>query len=151
VVPHDTHLQIGALIFDGMDQMDLTGPFEVLSRVPNSTYQIYAKTDAPVRDLNGLRLIPNATLAAAPPLDVLHVPGGLGQEALMEWITRTRSVFDSGASEAVVSGDHRAAGGDGPTDRHSFRHLCPDMIRLAKTEGILAIRPKYLALHCLPS
>ena len=38
----------------------------------------------PVRDLKGLRLTPDATLAEAPPLDVLHVPGGFGQEALME-------------------------------------------------------------------
>jgi cyclohexyl-isocyanide hydratase len=29
-------------------------------------------------------LIPDAALAAAPQLDVLHVPGGFGQEALME-------------------------------------------------------------------
>jgi cyclohexyl-isocyanide hydratase len=71
-------------MFDGMDQIDLTGPFEVLSRVPNSTYQTYAKTVSPVRDLHGLRLIPDATLGEAPPLDVLHVPGGFGQEALME-------------------------------------------------------------------
>jgi cyclohexyl-isocyanide hydratase len=84
VIPIDTHLQIGALMFEGIDQIDLTGPFEVLSRLPNSTYKIYAKTDAPIRDLNGLRLIPDSTLAAAPRLDVLHVPGGFGQEALME-------------------------------------------------------------------
>jgi cyclohexyl-isocyanide hydratase len=84
VIPDDTHLLIGSLIFDGMDQIDLTGPFEVLSRLPNSTYQNYALTSSPVRDLNGLRLIPDATLAAAPPLDILHVPGGPGQEALME-------------------------------------------------------------------
>jgi cyclohexyl-isocyanide hydratase len=71
-------------MFDGMDQINLTGPFEVLSRVPNSTYQTYAKTVSPVRDLHGLRLIPDATLGEAPPLDVLHVPGGFGQEALME-------------------------------------------------------------------
>jgi cyclohexyl-isocyanide hydratase len=84
VTPLDTHLLIGSLMFDGMDQIDLTGPFEVLSRVPNSTYRTYAKTVLPVRDLHGLRLIPDATLGQAPPLDVLHVPGGSGQEALME-------------------------------------------------------------------
>jgi hypothetical protein len=84
MIPDDTHPLIGSLMFEGMDQIDLTGPFEALSRVPNSTYQIYAKTGAPVRDLNGLRLIPGAALAAAPRLDVLHVPGGFGQEALME-------------------------------------------------------------------
>ncbi len=84
MIPHDTHLQIGSLLFEGVDQIDLTGPFEVLSRIPNSTYRIYGKTPEPVRDLKGLRLVPDAALADAPPLDVLHVPGGFGQEALME-------------------------------------------------------------------
>jgi cyclohexyl-isocyanide hydratase len=37
-----------------------------------------------VRDARGLRLTPDATLAEAPKLDLLHVPGGFGQEALME-------------------------------------------------------------------
>ncbi|MBE7247416.1 MAG: DJ-1/PfpI family protein, partial [Actinomycetospora chiangmaiensis] len=31
----------------------------------------------------GLRILPDATLAEAPRLDVLHIPGGQGQEALM--------------------------------------------------------------------
>jgi cyclohexyl-isocyanide hydratase len=84
MIPHDVHLQIGSLLFEGLDQIDLTGPFEVLSRIPNSTYRIYAKTSDPVRDIAGLRLTPDAGLADAPPLDVLHVPGGFGQEALME-------------------------------------------------------------------
>ncbi len=84
MIAHDVHLRIGSLLFEGVDQIDLTGPFEVLSRIPNSTYRIYAKTIEPVRDLKGLRLTPDATLAEAPPLDVLHVPGGFGQEALME-------------------------------------------------------------------
>jgi cyclohexyl-isocyanide hydratase len=84
MIPHAVHLHIGSLLFEGVDQIDLTGPFEVLSRIPNSTYRIYGKTAALVRDLKGLRLTPDATLADAPPLDVLHVPGGFGQEALME-------------------------------------------------------------------
>ena len=84
MIPHDTHLQIGSLLFEGLDQIDLTGPFEGLSRIPNSTYRVYGKTAEPVRDVKGLRLTPDATLAASPPLDVLHVPGGFGHEALME-------------------------------------------------------------------
>ncbi len=84
MVAHDTHLTIGSLLFDGIDQIDLTGPFEVLSRIPNSSYAIYGVTDAPVRDMRGLRLTPDAALADAPQLDVLHVPGGFGVEALME-------------------------------------------------------------------
>jgi len=84
MIPHHTHLHIGSLLFEGIDQIDLTGPFEVLSRIPNATYRIYSKAAAPVRDLKGLWLIPDASIVDAPPLDVLHVPGGYGQEALME-------------------------------------------------------------------
>jgi cyclohexyl-isocyanide hydratase len=84
MIAPDRHLQIGSLLFEGLDQIDLTGPFEVLSRIPNATYRLYGKTAEPVRDLKGLRLAPDAALADAPPLDVLHVPGGYGQEVLME-------------------------------------------------------------------
>ncbi len=84
MVSADVHVTIGSLLFEGIDQIDLTGPFEVLSRIPNSTYRIYGVTPEPVRDIRGLRLVPDAALADAPQLDVLHVPGGFGQEALME-------------------------------------------------------------------
>jgi len=68
MIPDGVHLHIGSLLFEGVDQIDLTGPFEVLSRIPNSTYRIYGKTAAPVRDLKGLRLTPDGILADAPPL-----------------------------------------------------------------------------------
>ena len=84
MIDPDRHLHIGSLLFEGLDQIDLTGPFEVLSRIPNATYRLYGKTTDPVRDLKGLRLTPDARLADAPPLDIVHVPGGTGQEALME-------------------------------------------------------------------
>ena len=84
MIPHTTHLAIGSLVFDGVDQIDVTGPFEVLSRLPNSSHRLYGKTLSTVRDMNGLRLTPDAALADAPNLDVLHVPGGFGQQDLME-------------------------------------------------------------------
>ena len=59
MIPLDTHLQIGSFLFEGLDQIDFTGPFEVLSRIPNSTYRLYGKTLEPVRDLHGLRLTPD--------------------------------------------------------------------------------------------
>ena len=134
MIPDDTHLLIGSLLFEGMDQIDLTGPFEVLSRVPNSTYRIYAKTSSPVRDLNGLRLIPDATLAEAPPLDVLHVPGGPGQEALMEdreviaWIQKqaagSRYIL-SVCTGALLCGAAGLLKGRRATTHWSALHLLP--------------------------
>ena len=47
MIPHDAHLHIGSLLFEGIDQIDLTGPFEVLSRLPNTIYRSYGKTVTP--------------------------------------------------------------------------------------------------------
>ncbi|MDE2165547.1 MAG: DJ-1/PfpI family protein [Alphaproteobacteria bacterium] len=130
----DTHLQIGALIFDGLDQMDLTGPFEVLSRVPNSTYRIFGKTTTAVRDGRGLVLKPDATLADAPPLDVLHVPGGTGQEGVMDdedvlgWVRRqaqgARIVFSVCTGALILGAAGLLKGRRATTHWNSF-HLLP--------------------------
>jgi cyclohexyl-isocyanide hydratase len=134
MIPHDTHLQIGSLLFEGVDQIDLTGPFEVLSRIPNSTYRIYGKTAEPVRDLKGLRLTPDAALSDAPPLDVLHVPGGFGQEALMEdeevlgWLAQqaagARSIF-SVCTGALICGAAGLLKGRRATTHWASFHLLP--------------------------
>lgn len=83
-IPEEIHLNIGAIIFPGLDQTDFTAPFEVLSRLPNSTFHILWKEKMPVKDVKGLILTPEKTLAESPPLDLLLIPGGYGQEALME-------------------------------------------------------------------
>ena len=76
-------LSVGCLIYERMDQIDFTGPFEVLSRMPDTTIQIIGKEVAPVRDVQGLRLYPDVCIAEAGLFDVLLVPGGYGQQALM--------------------------------------------------------------------
>jgi cyclohexyl-isocyanide hydratase len=78
------HLRLGAILFDGMDQADFTGPFEVLANVPHSTFHVLGRDQAPVRDARGLMLIPQMALAEAPQLDLLLVPGGAGVNVLME-------------------------------------------------------------------
>lgn len=83
-VPPDVPIRVGALAFPGMDQIDLTGPFAVLCRLPNASVRLLAKETGPVADQSGLRLVPDATLADAGPIDLLVVPGGPGQEELME-------------------------------------------------------------------
>lgn len=77
-------LKIGSVIFDDMDQIDFTGPYEVLAALGNTTYTTYGLSERPVRDYHGLQLQPDAVLEDAPQLDVLHVPGGPGQESQMD-------------------------------------------------------------------
>ena len=134
MIPLDRPLKIGSLLFEGLDQIDLTGPFEVLSRLPDSTYAVYGKTTDTVRDMNGLRLTADAALADAPQLDVLHVPGGVGQEALMddvevlEWIrwqaAGAHSVF-SVCTGALVCGAAGLLLGRRATTHWSAVHLLP--------------------------
>jgi cyclohexyl-isocyanide hydratase len=78
------HLNIGILIYPQMDQIDFTGPFEVFSRIPDATVHVIGKSTTPFRDALGLILTPEKTLAEAPRLDLLQVPGGPGQEDLMD-------------------------------------------------------------------
>ena len=134
MIPETGHLQIGSLLFEGLDQIDLTGPFEVLSRIPNATYRIYGQTGEPVRDVKGLRLTPDAAIADAPQLDVLHVPGGFGQEAPMDdevvlaWIRQqaagARCVF-SVCTGALLCGAAGLLKGRRATTHWASFHLLP--------------------------
>jgi cyclohexyl-isocyanide hydratase len=81
--PGKKKLAIGTFIYPRMDQIDFTGPFAVLSRLPDSEVHVMALERGPIKDHKGLTLTPQITVSEAPALDVLHVPGGPGQEALM--------------------------------------------------------------------
>jgi len=76
--------RIGMLLFSRMTQLDLTGPYEVLARLPDTTVELVAQTFAPVTTDRGLQIVPTTTYADCPPLDVVMVPGGPGQQELME-------------------------------------------------------------------
>ena len=84
--PHPLR-RIGLLGFDGVAAIDLTGVAEAFSiadghgwRETPSRYApiVIGLTPAPFTAESGLRLIPETTLAKAPPLDTIIVPGGPG-------------------------------------------------------------------------
>ena len=83
------------VLFDGLTQLDLTGPYELLARLPGTRVHLVAASAAPVRSEWGLRIVPDATFDDAPPIDVLCVPGGwsvnaqLANDALLDFV-RTR-------------------------------------------------------------
>ena len=78
-----TPLHIGLLLFPDVTQLDLTGPFEVFARTPGVVCHLVWKEIKPVRSDRGLTLLPDCTFNDCPPLDVICVPGGPGQIALM--------------------------------------------------------------------
>jgi cyclohexyl-isocyanide hydratase len=76
-------IRIGALVYPEMDQLDFTGPFEVLSRLNEASFFVAWKDLDPIRDVGGLAFLPDTRLEDAPQFDVLVVPGGPGQETFM--------------------------------------------------------------------
>ncbi len=76
--------RIGMLIFPRLTQLDMTGPYEVLARLPNTAVDLVAHTLDPVQTDRGMMIVPTATYATCQPLDVVMVPGGPGQQDLME-------------------------------------------------------------------
>src|SRR5215467_5214249 len=77
-------LQVGMLCYPRLTQLDLTGPYEVLSRMPDAEVHILWKDTAPVKTERGFCIVPTLSLPESPNLDVLVVPGGLGQQDLMD-------------------------------------------------------------------
>jgi len=77
-------VHIGFLLFPNLTQLDLTGPAQVLSRVPGARTHLVWKTLHAVPTDVGFSINPSITFDACPQLDVLCVPGGFGIEALLE-------------------------------------------------------------------
>lgn len=75
---------IGMLLFPRLTQLDLTGPYEVFARLPRTRVHLVAPSLDPVQTDRGLAIVPTTTYADCPPLDIVMVPGGPGQQDLME-------------------------------------------------------------------
>ncbi len=76
--------QIGLVIYPDMTQLDITGPFQVFSFIPNAQVLMLWKNLEPVRSANGLTILPTLTFEQCPNLDVLCIPGGPGQIEMMQ-------------------------------------------------------------------
>jgi cyclohexyl-isocyanide hydratase len=77
-----TPCHIGFLLFPHVTQLDLTGPAQILSRIPGARVHLLWKTLAPVVTDVGFSINPTTRFEDCPPLDVLCVPGGFGIQAL---------------------------------------------------------------------
>ena len=77
-------LQIGILVFPRVQQLDLTGPYEVFASLPAANVHLVWKDRSAITSATGLVLAPTMTFDECPALDVLCIPGGGGVNALLE-------------------------------------------------------------------
>jgi cyclohexyl-isocyanide hydratase len=76
-------MRVAFLLYDQLTQLDMTGPAQVLSRMPGAQVEYVAKTMDPVMSDCRLALMPTLTLAESGQFDLLCVPGGYGCSAVM--------------------------------------------------------------------
>jgi cyclohexyl-isocyanide hydratase len=77
-------VRIGILAFPNVQQLDLTGPYELFASAPDTEVHLVWKSLEPLKASTGLSLTPTMTFADCPQLDVICVPGGAGVNPLME-------------------------------------------------------------------
>lgn len=101
---------IGMLVFDGVEELDFVGPWEVFTMANEVAVQaghppvhdvaLIAERDGPVTCAKNLRVLPDLTIAACDKLDILLIPGGQGTRrealnpALLAWITKTAATCE---------------------------------------------------------
>jgi putative intracellular protease/amidase len=74
--------EIVFVLFDGVTQLDFTGPHQVLSRLPGATIRMASVAGTPIA-ADGLVFASLSRLAEVDRCDVLIVPGGFGTSAAM--------------------------------------------------------------------
>ena len=89
---------IGLFVFDGAEELDFVGPWEVLAawsqRYPEDDVNVFtfSQHSGPITCAKGMQVIPDHTWETAPPIDVLLYPGGqgtrahLGDPVIKEWL-----------------------------------------------------------------
>ena len=119
-------MQTEILIYDGFDELDAIGPFEVLS--PLQPRLVTLEPVATVTASHGLMVVPHDALSQAPGL--LIVPGG-------GWVARDEHV---GAYAEYLRGAIPAAIAERHARGATIASVCTGAMLLAKT-GLLVGRP----------
>jgi transcriptional regulator GlxA family with amidase domain len=97
-------LKIGILVFDGAEELDFVGPWEVFTMTNEMSKRsgkpaphevlLVAERDTPILCAKGMRVLPDVTMAACGSLDILLIPGGQGtrrevsNKPMLDWIAR---------------------------------------------------------------
>ncbi|NRG16815.1 DJ-1/PfpI family protein [Rhizobiales bacterium] len=144
---------IGILIFDGAEEMDFVGPWEVLAAAVEGKTGERVLTVAPdARPIvceKGMRVIPDTQFDEAPALDVLIVPGGsgarreIGNPATVEWLRKTSGGckwVTSVCTGAFLIAGSGIADGRRMTTHHLFIQAFREMKRADVVEGVRFVR-----------
>lgn len=146
-------MTIGVLVFDGAEEMDFVGPWEVLAAAadaaPGNRILLVSETVAPVTCEKGMRVLPDVSYADAPALDVIVIPGGsgarreIGNLATVGWLqeaSKSCTWMCSVCTGAFLLVGAGLADGKTVTTHHGFIGDLRDMGSATISEGVRFVR-----------
>tara|TARA_R110000787_G_scaffold3020_4_gene11783 strand:- start:33479 stop:34162 length:684 start_codon:yes stop_codon:yes gene_type:complete len=91
------------LLFDGITQLDFTGPAQVLCRIPGAVVHTAAKAIQPIQTDSGFAILPSTDFADCPQADLLCVPGGFGTRDVIQDEASLQFLRDQGSGAKYVT------------------------------------------------
>ncbi len=91
------------LLFDGITQLDFTGPAQVLCRIPGAVVHTAVKEIKPIQTDSGFAIVPSTDFTGCPQADLLCVPGGFGTRDVIQDEATLQFLRDQGAEARYVT------------------------------------------------
>jgi transcriptional regulator GlxA family with amidase domain len=148
---------IAILLFDGAEEMDFVGPWEVFAAaiegMSGERVLTVAERTEPILCEKGMRVIPDCSYDTAPPIDVVLVPGGSGARreisnpATMNWLRSTAarcSWVTSVCTGAFLIVGAGLARGRRVTTHHQFLDRLRAIAGTEVVEGVRFVRDRNL-------
>lgn len=93
--PQEPIKEIGVLVYDGVNDLDFTGPYYILSQLMGTNIQLIGRNAGPIKTVGGMEVIPHTSMQAVEHLDILLIPGGFKgtiaaayDQELQDWIRK---------------------------------------------------------------
>ena len=94
LVERNSTMNVGILVFDGVQIIDYTAPYEIFGQVSRMRPFTVAATTEPITTSMGMKVVPSHSFTDAPPIHILVVPGGnihsvAGNTDAIAWVKKT--------------------------------------------------------------
>ena len=94
---------VSVILFEGFEVLDVFGPVELLSQVPDIRISFLGKEKEPVQSAQGVRVLTDLPYTNLENPDILLIPGGAGSRTLVQDTTFLSWLKETGQCAEIVA------------------------------------------------
>ena len=94
---------VSVILFEGFEVLDVFGPVELLSQVPDMHISFLGKEKEPVQSAQGVRVLTDLPYTNLENPDILLIPGGAGTRTLVQDTTFLSWLKETGQRAEIVA------------------------------------------------